>query len=187
MSAMSNAITFLVSIVFDFFIVMLIARLLLEQRGVRANHPMVQTLMKLTKPVVQPLQAFIPVFKGFDLSIVLLIVVFSWLETMLLSVLSYGSMPGLLGSLFASIGVAGLKVVNFYFYVVLIQILMSWVVSLQQGPIAELVYLISAPLLNRARAVVPTLGGMDFSPAVVLIALKLIGLLVFTPLISFSA
>lgn len=61
---------------------------------------------------------------------------------------------------------------NIFIFVILIRVVMSWVRPSKPYWNHELVYSISETLLAPARRFIPTLGGLDFSPIVVLLVLN---------------
>jgi YggT family protein len=56
---------------------------------------------------------------------------------------------------------------------ILIRVLLSWVPAAQNNRLAMLVYEITEPIVGPIRRLVPSLGGLDFSP---LIAMLVIGM-----------
>ena len=67
-------------------------------------------------------------------------------------------------------GVLGL-VLTLYMYIVIARALVSWVNPDPRNPIVRFLYNATEPLLCRVRRVVPYMGGVDFSPLVVIIAI----------------
>jgi YggT family protein len=67
-------------------------------------------------------------------------------------------------------GVLGL-VLTLYMYIVIARALISWVNPDPRNPIVRFLYNATEPLLYRVRRVVPYMGGIDFSPLVVIIAI----------------
>ena len=62
--------------------------------------------------------------------------------------------------------------VDFYSLVVLAAVVMSWVRVDLRNPLARVVYSLTEPVLAPVRRVLPAMGGLDFSPMVVLLALQ---------------
>ncbi len=63
-------------------------------------------------------------------------------------------------------------------WAIIIRILLSWVRINTSNPIVyrlmEILYQITEPILAPARQIIPPMGGMDFSPIIVLILLSLL-------------
>ena len=66
------------------------------------------------------------------------------------------------------------KVLEFYQYYLFAAILMSWIQLSEENPIRQFLEMFSEPVLAQARKLIPPLGGIDFSPIPVLIALGMI-------------
>lgn len=62
--------------------------------------------------------------------------------------------------------------VDMYSLVILAAVVMSWVRVDLRNPLARMVYNLSEPVLAPLRQVLPVMGGLDFSPMVVLLALR---------------
>lgn len=58
---------------------------------------------------------------------------------------------------------------------ILIRILMSWIPNLNpDNPIVQIIRSITDPILEPARRLIPPVGGLDFSPIVVLLLLSVL-------------
>jgi YggT family protein len=69
--------------------------------------------------------------------------------------------------------------IDVYSLIMLGSVILSWVQISPDNPVARVIYQLTEPVLSRVRKVLPTAGGFDFSPMVVLIGLQLLkGLLV---------
>jgi len=62
--------------------------------------------------------------------------------------------------------------VDLYSLVVLAAVIMSWVRVDLSNPLARIVYNLTEPVLAPIRGMLPVMGGLDFSPMVVLLALR---------------
>ena len=184
MSSTTTAAIFLIKLIFDVYIIILMFRVLLQKLGAHYYNPVSQLIIKLTDIFVVPLRRVIPGFKGFDFSIIFLVLLFAIIEMILLIWMRFRIVPNFWGTVIAAFGMIGVKLVNLYFYIIIMRVIMSWIVSLQQGPVAEIIYLTTEPLLGRARRLIPPLAGFDFSPIAILIVLQLISILAFEPLIT---
>lgn len=64
---------------------------------------------------------------------------------------------------------------NIYFYMILIYVLMSWVPSVRESFVGQLLGKLVEPYLSVFRRFIPAIGGvLDISPIVALIALRFI-------------
>jgi YggT family protein len=184
MNAFISAGIYLVGLVFDLYIIILLLRLLMQRLGASYYNPISQTIIKLTNVFVVPLRRILPGYHGFDFAIVFLLLVIALIETLLLIWLRTRIVPHFAGTLIIAIIALSEKTINLYFYAIIIRAFMSWVPSLQHNPVAEIVFLVTEPLLRSARRIVPMIAGLDFSPILVLVVLQLISILVIGPLMN---
>jgi len=184
MTTLNNAGVFLVGLVFDIYIILLILRLLMQKLGASYHNQFSQLIIKLTNVFITPLQKILPGFRGFDFAIIFLILLFEVVETLLIFWLRQRITPGFERTIVISLAMIGDKFVNLYFYAIIIRAIMSWVVSLQRSPIAEVVFLITEPIMKPARRIIPTIAGFDLSPIPILIVLQLISVYGFGALLN---
>jgi len=59
-------------------------------------------------------------------------------------------------------------VLNFYFFAIIIVIIISWVASGSYNPAVALLSQVTEPVMAPFRRILPAMGGLDFSPMVVL-------------------
>jgi YggT family protein len=64
--------------------------------------------------------------------------------------------------------------IDLYSLVVLAAVVMSWVRMDRRHPLAKIVYSLTEPALAPIRRALPPIGGLDFSPMVLLIALRVL-------------
>lgn len=183
MTSIEMALSLIINILFDLYIFVLFLRLFMQKLGVRWANPFSQFVITLTEPVIKPLRRFIPGFRGFDLAIVFVCIIFEIVELMLLIWLKFGILPGIFGLLIMGFGDLAMKVVNLFFYITIIAAIISWVPTLQNNPIAEIVNFLVKPLLRIAHRYIPLVGGFDLSPIAILIILWLINILIFQPIV----
>ena len=62
-----------------------------------------------------------------------------------------------------------------YSFVILARVLMSWVNIDPHSPIARAIYDLTEPILAPVRNMLPTAGGLDFRPIIVLVLLQVVG------------
>ncbi len=66
------------------------------------------------------------------------------------------------------------SLIDLYSFVVLAAVVMSWIRMDRRHPVARIVYNLTEPVLAPIRRVLPPMGGMDFSPMVLLFVLRLL-------------
>jgi YggT family protein len=62
-------------------------------------------------------------------------------------------------------------VLTLYLFIVIARALVSWVNPDPRNPIVRFLYNATEPLLYRVRRILPDVGGIDFSPLVVIVAI----------------
>jgi YggT family protein len=65
--------------------------------------------------------------------------------------------------------------VNIYSLVILARVLMSWLNVNPYSQVAQVIYNLTEPVLAPVRNLLPSAGGLDFSPIIVLVVLQILG------------
>jgi len=68
---------------------------------------------------------------------------------------------------------------NFYMFCIFISVIMSWIAQGHYNPFADLLRQITEPVMAPARRLLPPMGGMDFSPIIVLLLISTIKILFY--------
>ena len=176
-----NAGLFLTQTLFGLYILAVMIRFLLQWVRADFYNPMVQLLVKITNPPLAPLRRLIPGLYGMDLAAVVLMLLLQALELFLVAWILGGTLPLItliLGSLAKILGL----LIGVYFWLILIQVILSWVSPQTYNPAISLIYSLTEPVLKPARRLIPDLGGLDLSPLVAIVVLQLTRMLVVAPL-----
>ena len=72
-----------------------------------------------------------------------------------------------------------IQLIDLYSLIVFVAIVMSWMQLPPSNPIAQLVNAATEPVLGPIRRALPSMGGLDFSPMVLLIGLQMLKGLLF--------
>lgn len=176
MSGISSVGYFLVANIFSFILFTLWARLFIRYFAIGAFHPFSQTIYTLTSPVIAPIQKNITRNKGvrsrYDLACLALIVFCELFKFTTYNLLFLNSSLSFNYLLIYSIIDMVVQPCNILFYAIIIRSLMSWFNPNWQHPFANLLFLVTEPLLRAVRNVLPSLGMIDLSPIVVILILK---------------
>lgn len=182
MSGFGTVGYFLVSVVFGFVTFALWLQLGLQYFRISTLHPISQMVAKLTEPMLTPVTKLLQIRQTrnqrYDWVCFGLLVAVVWVKYLLISLLYFGHVS--IWSFTAIYTVADLIIqpCDILFYALLIRIVMSWVNPNWQHPISTVIFMITEPMLQPVRQRIPALSGLDFSPFLVLIALKVITLFV---------
>ena len=71
------------------------------------------------------------------------------------------------------------QIIDLYSLIVFVAVVMSWMQLPPSNPIAQLVHALTEPVLGPLRRVLPAMGGLDFSPMVLLIGLQMLKSLLY--------
>ena len=181
----SNAGVFLINAVFGIYIFAVLLRFLLQLVRADFYNPLCQAIVTVTNPPLRPMRRYIPSLKGLDTASVVLLLTLQMINTWLIASL-LGAEPAFVGLLVTAIGELLSKLVWTFIGAVIIQVIMSWVAAGVYNPVVEIIHSLTDPLMRPARRAVPPIGGLDFSPMVVIIALNLVLMLGVAPIRDFG-
>lgn len=182
---LANAGQILVTFAFGAAMALFVLRLLAEFARVNFYNPICQFLFRATHLLVTPLRRFVPGIRRVSLAPLLLAYLIALLK-MLLLVLLVGALPRLPGLLLMALADLLDFVLVLYMVIVFADALMSMFAVEQQHPLVPFVGQIAAPLLRPLRRMLPTLGGLDFSPALAILIILLARALLVQPLSDFA-
>ena len=75
-------------------------------------------------------------------------------------------------------------VINIFLFAILIVVILSWINPQGYNPALVILHRLTAPLLEPARRLIPSIGGIDLSPMLVMVGLYLLEMLVVPPLMQ---
>ncbi|MBD8495903.1 YggT family protein [Pseudomonas syringae] len=195
MTELTNAASFIVTTLGSLYLLIVMLRFVLQLVRADFYNPMSQFIVKATQPLLRPMRRAIPSLFGLDMSSLVLGIIVQMLVMAAVLMLEVGTIDpyriGILGAVlhllvWALIGVTVL-LLNIFFWALLISVILSWVAPASHNPAAQLVNQICEPLLAPLRQRLPNLGGLDLSPIVAFMAIKLIEMTVIVWLIKMSA
>ncbi|CAM3256432.1 YggT family protein [Pseudomonas floridensis] len=187
MIGLNTAAIYVLQTLGSLYLLIILMRFVLQL--VRANfyNPLSQFIVKATQPLLKPLRRIIPSVFGLDMSSLVLAIIVQMILMALTLLLMYGTTGDPLHLLlWAIIGVTALFL-KIFFFALIISVILSWVAPGSHNPGAELVNQICEPALAPFRRIVPNLGGLDISPILAFLVLKLLDMLVINNLAAMSA
>ena len=165
----------------------------LGMQWVRADfrNPMVQFVLKITNPLVGPLQRFMPAIYKVDSSSLLVYVLLCWGAMLVQLGLECFLMPDLLTSFIISL-IYGLRLLlSTYTFVIFGYIILSWVSQGNQNPtlmmVSQLLGSLARPVLAPVQRIIPPIAGLDLSPIFLLITLQALANMLVSPAFSLVA
>jgi YggT family protein len=166
-----NAMSFLISTVFDLYIMVVILRIWLQVARADFYNPFSQFIVKATQPIVSPLRRVIPSIGSLDLATVLFAYVLCVVKFVALQLVVSGGVA--LGPEFLFIGLIALAKAagGLLFWILLVRAILSWV-SQGRSPIEYVMHQLTEPMLAPIRKILPQMGGLDLSVLVLFIVLQ---------------
>jgi len=179
---LANPAAFLINTAFSLYILAVMLRFLFQLVEADFYNPISQFLIRITHPLLRPLRRIVPSLGRIDMASIVLMLALQMLADYLLFLLRGGGQVAI-GIL---IGSALVQLVNLtfnvFFYAIILQAILSWINPDPYNPIYALLTDLTEPVLRPFRRLLPTLGGLDLSPLLALIALQVLKMLIVPPL-----
>lgn len=186
MTYLSQAGLYLIQVVFGFYTLLVLLRLLFQLARADFYNPFSQFIVTLTQPPLKILRRFIPGFFGIDFATVVLLLAIKILEMVLVAWLQ-GVAPNPASVIVLAIADLIQLTIWVYIFSILVRVILSWVNPYgMRNPMADLLYSLTEPMLAPARRLIPPIGGLDLSPIAVLVLLQLTLILIVRPLNDFG-
>jgi YggT family protein len=174
-SALTDIGMTIVQPLFSLAMFLIAVRFLAQLCGVSGYNPISMTLRRVTNVIVLPLSRLLPSGNRFSpgalVALILIQVVFIGLMFTLEGRLDAFNV--LQALIWAAIGCASL-LVNIIFYSVIAMIVVSFLAPQSSNPAVEFIWELTEPVMAPLRRILPPMGGLDFSPIILFIALNVI-------------
>lgn len=183
---MGSSAALIFSTLTGIYLLAVLLRFLLQVAKADFYNPVSQAVIKITDPMVRILRTFIPGYKGIDFSTLVLAFVVEAIAICVLITLYGESIPRVGYTNIVTWAFAGvlLFIIQIYYYAILASIIMSFVMmfsgSTNPHPLLLLVWQLTEPVMAPVRKIIPSMGGLDFSPIVIFIAIQMIQNFIFT-------
>lgn len=178
---LTNPLVFLVQVIFGLYGVAVLLRFLFQLVRADFYNPVSQFIVKITKPLLNPLRRVIPGWRGWDFASLVL----AWL-VLALELGLIGAIKGLGAQPLAALALAIPElvdlIINIFLVALFIQVILSWISPGNYNPAVGLAYSLTQPLLGPVQRRMPNMGGIDLSPMVVMVGLYLLKMLLIPPL-----
>ncbi|KEY90857.1 hypothetical protein CF67_09028 [Candidatus Photodesmus blepharus] len=167
-----NSIKFLISTIFDFYIMIVILRIWLQASHADFYNPFSQFIVKATEPILGTLRQIIPSVGNIDLATILFaytLCVFKLIALILITSNGFAN----LSTEFLFLGLVSLLKIagGLLFWVLLICAILSWV-SQGYSPVEYVFHQLTEPMLTPIRRIIPTIGGFDLSVLILFLVLQ---------------
>ncbi len=178
----TNAGSYLVSVVFGLFILAVVLRFLFQLVRADFYNPVSQAIVRITTPALKPLRRVIPGLRGLDVPALVLALVLQLAELWLVLAMGGLAAPSPAGLLVLAVAELVKLVCWIFIIAVIAQIIISWVAPGSYNPMTQLLWSLTRPVLEPAQRVLPPVSGIDFSPMLTLVGLNLVLMLIVAPL-----
>jgi len=161
---------------------LVIIRFMLQLAKADFYNPLAQAMVKVTQPVVGPLQKILPRTGRFSLAAILAAFLVQMLLIVLVLLIAGFGMPNPVSlAIWSLIGLAS-QVLDLLFFAILATIILSWLAPQANHSATYLLHQLTEPVMAPVRRMLPNLGGLDFSPILVFIMINLVNMLVIQSL-----
>lgn len=174
-SALTDISLTVVQPLFSLAIVLLATRFLAQLCGVSGYNPISMTLRRITDVVILPLSRFLPGGKRFSSAALLALLLFQ-LAFIAIRMGLGGQLEAFnitQALIWSVLGCAGL-LISIIFYSVIGMIIISFLAPQSSHPVVEFIWQLTEPVMAPLRQVLPPMGGLDFSPIILFIALNVV-------------
>jgi len=183
MQQFSSAGIYIIQTVFGIYAIIVLLRFLLQTARADFYNPASQFVVKATNPILIPLRRVIPGFGGIDIASLVLLFAINYIQIVLIALI-YGGLPNLaIVAGWAATGIVSL-VLNFYFFAIIIQIILSWIAPQTHSPVLALLFQLTEPIMAPARKILPPMGGIDFSPILTFMMIQVLKMVLVGSLVQ---
>ncbi|ACR27971.1 YggT family protein [Burkholderia glumae] len=176
---------FLLNTVFTLFGAALLLRAWMQAVRVPPYNPVTQAVLQATNWIVLPLRRVITGTRGIDWASVVAALLTAFVYVLLMMSLAGIDALSMLPTL---VIVALLTLVkwalNLVLWMTILMALLSWLNP--RSPAMEILFPLTAPLLNPLRRVLPNLGGLDLSPILLFVIVQVLIMIVTRTAISMT-
>ncbi len=168
---MQNATNFLVQAIIGFALYIVLLRFWMQWVRADFRNELGQFVISVTNPLVIPLRKVLPPLGTIDTATIVLALLVSLLKIFAYFLLTQYQ-PNVIQYLIFAAGLFLKASIYLFFAAILIGVIASWINPHSYHPILSVARSISEPLLAPARKIIPAIGGIDFSPMVVLLFMQ---------------
>lgn len=175
---LSEVFLMVLDTVSSLYLMIILLRLIFQFSRADFYNPISQFVVKATNPFILPLRRFVPSAGSIDTASIVLAVLF---QAVVISIKLWMMGTGSANPLFI-LAISGVLVLgtilNIYFWALIIMIISSWVAPGSQHPALVLINQIVEPIMAPFRKVLPPMGGLDLSPILAFLTIKVLEVLV---------
>ena len=166
-----KTLTFLISTALELYTMVMLLRIWMQWARCDFYNPLAQFVVKATQPIVGPLRRILPSMGPIDTASLVMAFVLSLIKSMVLFMVITFQPIIWISAVLILVKTVG----SLIFWVLLVMAIMSWV-SQGRSPIEYVLIQLADPLLRPIRRLLPAMGGIDFSPMILVLLLYVINM-----------
>jgi len=167
-----NALIFIVDSLLSLTVYVFLLRLLLQLSRGDFRNPLSQAIVKLTNWLVLPLRKLLPPIGRVDTASLVAVYAAQLAAVGLVFLMSTGIAMPVAELLWWALKKTVVSTLQLYTVAIVVYALLSLVAPGTYSPAVGLLQSLCEPLLRPVRRMLPVIGGLDFSPLVVILALQ---------------
>ena len=167
------------------YVLILTLRFLLHTARADYYNPISQAIAKLTNKPPLPLRRIIPGFGGLDLANLALAYLVQF-ATVYICCLLFGLTNPLTALIWAGLGLISM-ICYIYFIAMIVMIIVSFVAPQSRHPLVILAIQLVQPICAPLQRLLPSMGGLDFSPILVFLILNIARILLESAAVAVGA
>ena len=175
---MSHTLLYILNALAPIVTFFFVARFLLQATQADFYNPISQGVVTLTDPILKPIRMIIPSMGRWDFAALIGAILVEGIFGYILTALSNSFFPGFLALAVHSIFAAVSMILTVVWFMILISIVTSLLAAFGgmnlQHPILSLINQIIEPIMAPARRIIPPMGGLDFSPILVILLIDVL-------------
>lgn len=169
---MQDILIFIFQTLLDLYILTFVLRLILQAVRADFRNPVCQFVLKITDPLVLPLRRMVPPLGPVDTATLLIALALQVLLTGILLNIACTTGPNIIQLIGLSVIRLARLTLNIYFFLIIAQVIISWVAAGQYNPMFVLLNQVVDPVLRPFRRLIPPIAGVDLSPLFAIIAIQ---------------
>jgi len=173
-----DALIFIVDSLLTLAVYAFLLRLLLQLARADFRNPIAQAVLRLTNWLVLPLRKVLPPIGRVDTASLVAVLIAQLAATGVVFLMLTGTAMPLGPLLLAAARQAIVAAIQLYTVAIIVYALLSFVAPGTYSPAVGLLSSLCNPLLHPVRRVLPPIGGLDFSPLLVILALQALKILI---------
>tara|TARA_R110001592_G_scaffold7583_2_gene42261 strand:- start:6450 stop:7013 length:564 start_codon:yes stop_codon:yes gene_type:complete len=174
----SEIFTLVLDTLSSLYLMIILLRFILQLSRADFYNPVSQFIVKATNPLLIPLRRIIPSIGGIDTASIVLAILFQTLVITLKMLVLSGGVANPVFLIALSVVMVLDVLLKVYFWALIIMIVASWVAPGSGNPALVLINQIVEPLMKPFRKMLPAMGGLDLSPILVFLVIKVLEVVV---------